>query len=344
MLRTVLSRYGVWLWLAVILSLAVVFVLRERAQIARIAGVLRDADPRWVLGAVAIELGVLWLTALTYQTLLHRLGHRLAWPGLAGMHLQRVVVGTVTFVGGPPSVCLLVRHLRRRGVPVADALLAAALRSLVGYAAFLLLLLPVLVLHGPSGRILLGAGLAIGIFAAFAGGALVLLGQPRASRRLPRFVPGRIHGFLERLGGHGVRPGDLLRPLAFALAIRLAGAAMLYASLRAVGEDPALHTPLAAYAVGALFLLLTPVFQGIGVVEVATSVALERMGVPGATALGAALLCRLGELWLPLTLGLLVQGMTAAWPRRPAPVPAVARVAHGDWSVAERRSVKRPAA
>lgn len=344
MLRTVLRRYGVWLWLALVLALAAAFVLREQAQIGRIGGVLRDADPRWVVTAVAIELGVLWLTALTYQALLGRLGHRLAWPGLAGLHLQRVVVGTVTPVGGPPSLCVLVRHLRRRGVPAADALLAAGLRSMVGYAALLMLLVPALLLHGPSGRILLGAGLAIGIFVVFAGGALALLGRPRAARRLPDCVPGRIHGFLERAGGHRVRPGDLLRPLGFALAIRLAGAAMLYASLRAVGEDPALHTPLAAYAIGALFLLLTPVFQGIGVVEVATSVALERMGVPGATALGAALLCRLGELWLPLTLGLLVQAMTAAWPQRPAPVPAVARVAHGDWSVAERRSVKRPAA
>ena len=326
-----LGRHGAWLWPSLLISLATAFVLREREHVARIGGVLHDADPRWLLGAILIQLAVLWLTALTYQALLRRLGHPLTLPSLAGLHLQRVVVGTITPVGGPLSLCVLVRHLRRRGVPAEDALLAAALRSVLGYAAFVVLLVPALALNGPSDRVLLGAGLAVGLFAVIAGGLHVLLGRPGASRRLPRVVPGRVRGFVERAGSHGVRSGDLLRPFGFALAIRLAGAAMLYVSLRAVGEDPAPHTALAAYAIGMLVLFLTPIFQGIGVVEVAISVALERMGVPGATAFGAALLCRLGELWLPLAFGLLVQTLVATRAARPLPAPAHARAAANRW-------------
>ena len=319
------------------LLFATSFALHERAQLARIAGVLRGADPRWVAGAVLIELAALWLTALTYQTLLHRLGHRVAWPALARLHLQRVVVGTVTPVGGPPSLWVLVRTLQRRGVPADDALLAASLRSAVGYAAFLLLLVPTLLLHDPSGQVMIGAALAAALFCAFAGGLLVLLGRPGCCRRLPKSIRRRV----ERAGNHGVRPGDLVRPLGFAVVIRLAGAAMLYVSLRAVGEEPSLSTPLAAYTVGLLFLFLAPIFQGIGVVEVATAVALEQMGVPGATALGAALLCRLGELWLPLVLGLVLQALALAVGGGAAPLPGSERVAGGGRSFPGRMLEER---
>ena len=169
--RQFLERHGVWLWPVAALLFATSFALHERAQLARIAGVLRGADPRWVAGAVLIELAALWLTALTYQTLLHRLGHRVAWPALARLHLQRVVVGTVTPVGGPPSLWVLVRTLQRRGVPADDALLAASLRSAVGYAAFLLLLVPTLLLHDPSGQVMIGAALTAALFCAYAGGS-----------------------------------------------------------------------------------------------------------------------------------------------------------------------------
>ncbi len=317
-----LGRHGAWLWPAAVLLLASSFALRERAQLVRIGEVLRGADPRWVAGAVLIELAALWLTALTYRTLLRRLGHQVAWPALARLHLQRVVVGTVTPVGGPPSLCVLVRTLQGHGVPAGDALLAATLRSAVGYAAFLLLLVPALLLHDPPGRVMTGAALAAAVFCAFAGGLLVLLGRPRRCRRLPQ----PIRRLVEDAGNHGIRPGDLLPPLGFAVAIRLAGVAMLYVSLRAVGEEPSFAAPLTAYAVGLLFLFLAPIFQGIGVVEVATAVALERMGVPGVTALGAALLCRLGELWLPLALGLALQALALAGDGGASPLPVPGRV------------------
>ncbi len=310
-----LSRHGRWLWPLLLVLLAGFFLLRQRDQIARIGRVLAGADPKWVLGAIAIQLGVLWLTALTYQALLGRLGHRLAWLPLASLHLRRVAVGTVVPVGGPPSLYVLVRGLDRRGVPAEDALLAAALRSAVGYVSFLLLLGPALLLHHPSGAVLAGAAVAVAIFVAVFGVLRAILHGSERARRWPRWVPARARGFVERAGSHGVRAGDLLQPLGLALAIRVAGVAMLYVSLRAVGENPSPLTPLVAYAVGILCLTVAPVFQGIGVVEVAVSIALERLGVSGTSALGAALLCRLGELWLPLALGLVVQvaAVARAW-------------------------------
>ncbi len=300
-------RHGLVLWLTLLTILAAAFVLREREQVAQIAGILRDADGRWVAVAVGIEIGLVVLTGFAYQALLRRLGHRIGVPVLAIVHLRRVLVGTVTPLGGPASLYVLVRSLARRGVRTEDTLLCAALRSLTGYAAFLVLLLPAIVFSHPTRTIVAGA---IGLCVAFIIGIGALAWLLRAAdgpRPWEHRVPRRLTAPIERIRGHGLTAADLQRPFTLALAIRLSGAAMLYVCLRAVGQTPDVSVALIAYVVGLLFLLIAPVFGGIGVVEVATAVALERLGVPAAPALAAALLCRLTELWLPLGLGLIAQ-------------------------------------
>ncbi len=282
-------------------------MLRERAQLVRIVDVLHDADGRWVAGAVGIELGIIALTGVTYQVLLNRLGHQMAWLPLAGVHLRRVLVGTVTPMGGPPSLYVLIRSLARGGVPAEDALLAAGLRSATGYGAFLLLLLPAVSVSHPTRPVLMAAIALAVVFLAAVGGLAWLLREPLTPCRWEVRLPQKVRSFVFRTRRHGVGVSDLRRPFGLALVIRLGGAAMLYACLRAVGQDPHVTVPLIAYVVGLLFLLIAPVFGGIGVVEIATAVALERMDIPAAPALAAALLCRLSELWLPLALGLIVQ-------------------------------------
>ncbi len=331
-LRALLVRHGLLLWLLLLLILAVVFVLRERAQLARITTVLHDADGHWVAGAVAIELGIIALTGVTYQVLLRRLGHQMAWLPLAGVHLRRVLVGTVTPVGGPPSLYVLVRSLARGGVPAEDALLAAGLRSATGYGSFLLVLLPAVSVSHPTRPVLMAAiGLSV-VFLAVVSGLAWLLRNPRVPHRWEARLPQRVRAFASRTRRHRLAMSDLRRPFGLALAIRLGGAAMLYASLRAVGENPPMTTALIAYVVGLLFLLIAPVFGGIGVVEIATAVALERMGIPPAPALAAALLCRLTELWLPLALGLAVQVADAGrfGANRPSVAPASSQVRASD--------------
>lgn len=319
------------------------FVIRQRSQLAQIADVLRAADGRWIAGAVLIELGIIALTGVTYRILLRRLGHQIDWLLLAGVHLRRVLVGTVTPMGGPPSLYVLVRALGRDGVPAEDALLAAGMRSATGYGAFIALLLPAVALSDPTGPILVSAFALLVVFLAVSGGLALLLRAPHRPRRWEERLPQRVRGFASRTRRHGLAMADLRGPFGCALAIRLSGAAMLYVCLRAVGESPGVGVALIAYVVGLLFLLVAPVFGGIGVVEVATAVALERLGVPATPAFAAALLCRLGELWLPLVLGLIVQLADAA-PLGGSliPAPASAPVRSGGQMGPGRPRYQRP--
>ena len=323
-LGTFLRRYGALLWLVLILGLAVVFGMRQRDELGEILATLRAADPRWLAGIILLEGVILALIAATYRSVLHRLGHAVCFRSLVGVHLHRIVVGTVTPVGGPSSMVVFVHKLRQRGVRPADALLAVSIKSVIGNAAFLLLLLPVLLVQEPSLLLILSTLGLVLLVAVMAGALVLVLRRGKPPRWLVRRLPRRSLRFVAQVRRHDLEARSLIAPFTYLLATKIAGAAMLALALRAVGHQTDIQVPLIAYVVGMVFLLVAPVFQGIGFVEVSIAVALQQLGVPPAAAIGATLLCRVGELWLPLTAGLVLQLSETAHHRhvRPAPVGA----------------------
>ncbi|HQY32090.1 MAG TPA: phosphatidylglycerol lysyltransferase domain-containing protein, partial [Thermomicrobiales bacterium] len=63
----------------------------------------------------------------------------------------------------------------------------------------------------------------------------------------------------------------------------------------------------AGYVVGSIFLLVSPILQGIGLVEVSMTVILQRLGLSSSEALGTTLLYRMGDTWGPLAIGIALQ-------------------------------------
>ncbi len=316
-----LRRFGAYIWLALILALTIFFGWRNQAEIQTIWQSLRAADPTWIAALVGLEVGILALIAVTYRSLLLGLGHRVGMPDLINVHLQRVVVGTVTPVGGPSSMAIFIHALRQRGIRPADALLTVSIKSVIGNAAFLILLVPVLFVQKPSTLLLLST---VGLI------LLVLtmgwlLYTALSGRKPPRWVLRRIPRkglrFLAEVRMHKISPLSLVQPFLYMLGTKLGGVVMLFIALRAVGQEPDIQVPLMAYVVGMVFLLVAPVFQGIGVVEVSMAVALQHLGVPPAAAVSATLLTRVGELWLPLLTGVVVQMGELMRRKRPSAKP-----------------------
>jgi len=300
------------------------FGWRQQAELKDILLSLRTADPSWILALVGLEAGILALIAITYRSLLLRLGHHVGFGSLVNVHLQRVVVGAITPIGGPSSMLIFVHRLRQRGVRPADALLTVSIKSVIGNFAFLLLLVPVLFFLKPTTLLLVSTGGLILLVLSMG----LLLGVALSDRKPPRWLLSRIPRkglrFLAEVRSHHVRLSSLVRPFCYMLATKLGGVVMLLIALRAVGQSPDIQVPLMAYVVGMVFLLVAPVFQGIGFVEVSMALALEHLGVPAAAAVSATLLCRVGELWLPLLAGIVVQ-LTGMAPGRPDPPLPVAK-------------------
>ncbi len=308
-IASTVRAYGAYLWLLVVLGFALYFGLSQRAELHRIRDLTLGAERSWIAALVVLEVVILVLIALTYRSLLNRLGHRIRLMPLVGVHLQRVVVGTVTPVGGPSSMLVFIHNLRQRGIRPADALLTASIKSVVGNLAFLTLLLPVLFVQRPNALLIIGtAGLVI-LVLLMTGGLAVALRQAKPPAWLIHRLPRRALRFVAQIRSHHLSLQALIEPFGLMLATKLGGVLMLFIALRAVGHDTDFSVPLMSYVVGMVFLLVAPVFQGIGFVEVSIAVALQRLGVPPAAAIGATLLCRVGELWLPLFAGIALQMM-----------------------------------
>lgn len=289
------------------LGLAIYFGLSQRAELDRIRDLTIGAEWWWVAALVTLEVAILALVALTYRSLLNRLGHRIRLVPLMGVHLQRVVVGTVTPVGGPSSMLVFIHNLRQRGIRPADALLTVSIKSVVSNVAFLTLLLPVLFVQRPNPLLVVGTVGLVLLVLAMAGGLVLALRQAKPPAWLIRRLPRRGLRFVAQLRRHRLSYQALICPFGLMLATKLGGVLMLFIALRAVGHDTGFRVPLVAYVVGMVFMLVAPVFQGIGFVEVSMAVALQGLGVPPAAAIGATLLCRAGELWLPLLAGIILQ-------------------------------------
>ena len=208
-----------------------------------------------------------------------------------------------------------VRALGRAGVGPDDALFTALLNSVLGYVALAIVLTPALLLAASGERLRLRAGrrrrrAGVGVDAGQPGAAIA--GAARRPTTRPRALVaqavGRARGdFVAQARSHGLRARDVPAFLLPHLPVDLLGATTLYVCLRAVGHHASLREAVVGYAIGTLFLMLAPVFQGLGAVELSMTVALTGFGVPRGAALAAVLLYRAVETWLPAAVGVMAQ-------------------------------------
>jgi uncharacterized membrane protein YbhN (UPF0104 family) len=233
-----IRRYGAYLWLGLVLSFTIWFGWRQQAEIHRIWDLLLNANPTWIAALIGLEVGILALVAITYRSLLLRLGHRVGFSSLVNVHLQRVVVGTVTPVGGPSSMLIFVHRLRQRGVKPADALLTVSIKSVIGNFAFLLLLIPVLFVQKPSTMLLIGTGGLILLVLSMAWLLRVALSGKKPPKWLIHRLPRKALRFLAEIRMHHISASSLIRPFIYMFATKVGGVVMLFLALRAVGQAP----------------------------------------------------------------------------------------------------------
>jgi uncharacterized membrane protein YbhN (UPF0104 family) len=295
--------------------------IREQNEIARVLTTLRGAESSWILLGIGIEALIVLGPVMTYRIILSRLGHVLPFTSLVGMHMQRIVVGTLAPVSGPASAFTFVRALNNRAVTTHDALTMLALRSVATQTAFVLLMLSAIAARGPIYALSVGSlvlALLIVVVPLLRRARIpAAVGPWSWRRRLPRSVSCKLIEFAARFRRHRIRPVDLSRPLMITVATRFAGILLLIVSIEAMGADAAPKAVAMAVLAEMAAKVAMPVFHGIGVIEAATALALQQSGVPAEAAVGAALLWRGFEFWLPFGAALLSQSLLFANARMP---------------------------
>ncbi len=302
-----LRGVSVVVWAALLLAVAILFVGRERTDLAAIDHALRTASPGWLLIALGAQLAIVGLMGCQQWLVYRLLGQRLPYRLLLPLLLRRQLIATVVPGGAPISLAVQVRRLADRGVPTALALFGEVLSAAVGMISFISLLLPVAVVliltGGATGLIVVATTILVAV------GALILVAFAVALRPtgppvwVVRRLPVRIREGLDQVRAQRIGSVRSLPIFANGLLIDFAGVLVLYLAIRAVHADLSLSSVLVGYTVGSAFLFITPIFGGLGIVELSMATALIARGLPTPAALSGVLVYRAFELWLPLALG-----------------------------------------
>ncbi len=281
-------------------TVAAIYLLAGELARASAGSVLRSADWRW--GVVALAL-----SAVTY------VGAALSLSGFVGerLNFRRTLLvqlaGSFVTLVTPAAVggaALNVRYLQRRKIPAAVAVASVGVSQVVAFVLHILLLVVFAALAGtgtktpirpPTWAYFVLAGLVV-----LAGAVLAV----PAGRRLvrARFSPtfGQV---LPRLLEVAQHPRKLGEGIGGALLLSLAYTLCLAACVAAFGRSVPFAKIGFVYLTGSAIGSIIPTPGGLGAVEAALTAGLTAAGVPGAVAVSAVLLFRLLTFWLPVPFG-----------------------------------------
>ena len=335
--------------IAVVLFLGVVFLITNAAQMEAVVETLQQGD--WRFLGLALLVQGFWLVnvAASYRAIYRALGIFERLERLLLIAAAASFVNVVTPSGVVGGVTLFAAQARRQGYSVIRVTLAGVLNLLFEYAAILCVVMVGLVVLFRRND-LTGAELfATGILMLLAGilATLLILGMKsenalndaltkgaRAINRISQAVlhrdyvsEQRAHEFAHDAAG-GLRelredfrddPSTLAWPFALALSNRALLLTVFFLMFLAFGTPYSPGTLIAGFAIGYLFLIVSPTPAGIGVVEGMMTVTLRSLGVPLGSAAVITLAYRGFTFWLPLLFGMAALRMVERIPAK-API------------------------
>lgn len=288
--RTYIIRTAIY---AVLLTLFLVVIVNQHANIADAFQEAKHADQKWLaLGVFAMGLS-LPATALVYVSLSpkHLRFSRTVLVQTAGFCINKLLPS------GSGAAGTSYLYLRANKVPRVQAGAIVVLNNLIGFAGhfllfWLLIMLQPSILQSASlnsDRAKTWLGLAGCVVVAALG--LVLLLRSKFANVAKQLQP-----LLKRKKA-------LLKALGASILITLCYVVSLYASAQAVGVSISLAAAIIALSSSVLATSVVPTPGGIGAAEVGAYGGLLLVGVQHDVALAAAILYRVCTFWLPLLIG-----------------------------------------
>jgi uncharacterized protein (TIRG00374 family) len=315
--------------IALVLFLAIVFVIFRFSELKNILDTLHRSNYRWLIVAVVIELIWLFNSAADYGSLFRLVGLREKIPHLVLVATAANFVNVIAPSVGIGGMAIFLDDAARRNHSTGKVTVVGVLFILFDYLAFFCVLsLGFLVLIRRNN---LNAGelTAAAILLAIAAGVafLLYLGYKSARRLgnalawLARLVNRILRPFIHRnyiqeerahhfadeaADGIAMLRGkrkELLWPFLFASTNFVLLICVLAFTFLAWGTPFTVGTLVGGFAIAYLFLIVSPTPSGLGVVEGVMTIALNTLRVEWAAAALITLTYRFITFWFPLVVG-----------------------------------------
>jgi uncharacterized protein (TIRG00374 family) len=307
------SRLSIAAWVLSIGMLAalVVFIVRNFGEAQKFAMLARQAQPWWLSLAILFQLGTYLCSGALWRAAALKGGYRLSLPVLARVSVEQLSMNQLVPASGMSGTLLVVRALRKRGVPAPVAmqtLLVDGFSSNLALAALSVLTAVILGLSGRAHPFILVIIALLAVFYALIPVGIVWLLHHRTWKppqwlRRRRFIRHLLDAIEDVDPAQVIDARLLLEVSVYCVLVWLLDAGTLWAALLSVGTTV---NPLAAFCaliVATLAGNVTLLPGGLGTFEAACTATLTLFGAPVEAALTGTLLLRGLTLWLPLLPG-----------------------------------------
>jgi len=336
--------------ITLVLFLAIVFVILSISELKNIVATLQHSNYRFLVAAVFVELIWLFNSATDYSSLYRVVGlkeknYHLVLVATAANFIN--VIAPSVGIGG---MAVFLDDASKRHHSTGKVTVVGVMYILFDYLAFFCVLAMAFVVLIRRNNLNIGELTASAILLAIAAGVafLLYLGYKSAARlgsalaRIARLINRIVRPFIHReyldeekahfyakeiaeaIHSLRGRRKELLWPFLFALNNFALLICVLAFTFLALGTPFTVGTLVGGFAIGYLFLIVSPTPSGLGIVEGTMTLALNTLRVEWAAASLITLTYRLITFWLPLAIGAvafrLLGGRSTSLP--PIPPPA----------------------
>jgi hypothetical protein len=312
-----------------VLFLGVAFVSLSFSELEQTVETLRRGNLWYLLVALLIQVGWFFLVGITYRSIYWLLNMRESIPNLTQVAAAATFVNVVMPAAGVGGIAIFVNAAKKNGHSTGKVTLAAALFLLFDQAAFLAVLalgMIVLIRRNDLAAGEITASLIL-LFIASLLAFTLYLGSRSAEAmgkflaRLARLVNAGLRPLIRReylreerayefaremadgLASLPHRPRGLLKPLLLAFLNKGLLICILLCAFLAFQVPYSPGTIIGGFAIGYLFMIVSPTPAGIGVVEGVLPLALKSLRVIWSQAVVITIAYRAITFWVPLAVG-----------------------------------------
>jgi phosphatidylglycerol lysyltransferase len=294
----------------VLFILFITFFWRERNELSHLRQIVTGANLSFLSLGIFLSLLTIFIQGLFYQSTLAMLHKEIPFRVALSTYLKRFFLGSFIPAGATVSQFTFSDEAEEHKVNELESHLAAAFFIFIGAIVYILILYPTALYSYLTGRlsgaeslsslilIIITLLLFIDFFILFEQRGVIFTLASKIRPNVPRFIASwRNRAFNQEA---------MARAFLYAGLYQATSIVIVLVTFQALNLPGDIYVALVCYVTTVLLLTISPVFQGIGLVEFSLVYTLQRFGFEKDQAVAITILYRLFQLWIPLLIGFIV--------------------------------------